>query len=485
MHKKTAYQLRDEFTSGEATASEITDYFLHRIETLNPKLNAFLSVFEERARAKAKELDKKRNEGQPLGKLAGIPIAIKDNILVKGQLNTCASKMLENFRAPYDATVIRLLEEEDAILIGKTNMDEFAMGGSGVHSAFGATKNPWDLSCSPGGSSSGSSSAVAAGLCPIALGTDTGGSIRQPAAMTGIVGLKPTYGRVSRYGLVAFGSSFDQIGPMTRSVQDAALIMEVIARHSEEDATSINHTPINYTLELEKSMGEITIGIPWKFLEGLNGEQGENFNSSLEIIKSMGAKIIDIDLSILNYGIAVYYILAGAEASTNLARFDGIRYGYRDPQAKTLEEVYTLSRSSGFGWEVKNRILLGTSVLSSEGYEEYYAQAQKIRTLLIAKMREAFGKCDLIALPTAPSTAFPLEGVGDPLKEYLQDLYTVGANLAGLPAISIPSGLSRNNKPFAIQFMGAQRHDVDVICFAHLFESQSKVPFPPDFGGEK
>lgn len=482
MHKKTAHELHEEFIRGKLTAAEIASFYLERTKRLNPKLNAFLSIFEKRALLKAEELDKKRAAGKPLGKLAGIPIGIKDNILIKGELNTCASKMLENFKAPYDATVIRLLEEEDAILIGKTNMDEFAMGGSGIHSAFGPTKNPWDLSHSPGGSSSGSSAAVCASLCPIALGSDTGGSIRQPAAMTGIVGFKPTYGRVSRYGLVAFGSSFDQIGPMARSVRDAALIMEVIGRYSEDDATSINHSPMSYTMEMEKPVGEITIGIPWKFLEDLEGEERKNFDSGIEVMRSLGAKIIDIDLSILDYGIAIYYILSAAEASTNLARFDGIRYGFRDPSAKTLEEIYMLSRSKGFGWEVKNRILLGTSVLSSGGYEEYYAKAQKVRTLLIVKMREAFGKCHLIALPTTPSTSFPLDGMDDPLKEYLQDLYTVGANLAGLPAISMPNGLSSQNKPFAIQFMGPPRKDADLLRFAHAFESKREALFPPDFG---
>lgn len=483
MHTKTAYELREELKEGKISATEIISFYLDRIKKFNDSLNAFLSVFDERALEKAREIDQKREKSQPLGKLAGVPIAVKDNILVQGEMCTCASKMLENYRAPYDATVIRLLEEEDAILIGKTNMDEFAMGGSGIHSAFGPTKNPWDVKCSPGGSSSGSAAAVSASLSPIALGTSTGGSIRQPAALTGITGFKPTYGRVSRFGLVAFGSSLDQIGPMTHSVQDAALLMEVIGKHCPHDATSINSSPVQYTLELEKPIKGMKVGIPWKFLENLNGEARKNFDKGVEILHSLGVHTTDIDLSILDYGIAIYYILATGEASTNLARFDGIRYGYRDLEAKTLEEIYKFSRSKGFGWEVKNRILLGTSVLSSGSYEEYYAKAQKVRTLLIMKMREAFAHCDIIALPTSPTTAFSLEGMDDPLKEYLQDLYTVGANLAGLPAISVPNGLI-GSKPFAIQFMGPQTKDLEVIRFAHAFQKTQEPLFPPGFGGE-
>ncbi|MDN3506349.1 MAG: Asp-tRNA(Asn)/Glu-tRNA(Gln) amidotransferase subunit GatA [Simkaniaceae bacterium] len=479
---KTALEIREKFVQGKISAAEIVKSYLERIKQHDSELNAFLAVFDKRAMERAKALDAKRERGESLGRLAGIPIAIKDNILIEDELCTCASKMLENYKAPYSATVVRLLEQEDAILIGKTNMDEFAMGGSGIHSAFGPTKNPYDLTCSPGGSSSGSAAAVSANFCPIALGSDTGGSIRQPAAWSGIVGFKPSYGRVSRYGLVAFGSSLDQIGPLAHTVKDAALIMEVLAQHCEHDATSLNTSPIRYLDELESSLEGKRIGVPWHFLEELNGELKDNFEESIEKLKSRGAQIINVDLDILQYGVAIYYILSTAEASTNLARFDGIRYGYRDKEAKTLEEIYRLSRSKGFGWEVKNRILLGTSVLSSCSYEELFAKAQKVRTLLIKKMREAFGKCDCIALPTAPSTAFPLDGIKDPLQEYLQDLYTIGANMAGLPGISIPSGMSAKGKPFAIQFMGPQTHDLEVLRIAYAFESATTPIPPPEFG---
>ncbi|NGX60131.1 MAG: Glutamyl-tRNA(Gln) amidotransferase subunit A [Chlamydiae bacterium] len=484
MHKKSATQLRDDFASHKISAEEITSYYLNRIKKLDEKLGAFLTVFEERALKKAKMLDAKRAKNGPLGKLAGVPILLKDNMMVQGEICSCGSKMLENYRATYDATVTTLLEEEDAILIGKGNMDEFAMGGSGIHSAFGPTKNPWNLACSPGGSSSGPAAAVSAGLCSIALGSDTGGSIRQPAALSGITGFKPTYGRVSRYGLVAFASSLDQIGPFARDVKDIALAMEVLGKHCNRDATSLNAPPTAYTVELDTSLSGKRIGVPRKFLEDLDGENRKNFDAALEILKSMDCKIVDIDLSILKYGIAIYYILATAEGSTNLARFDGIRYGYRDQSAQNLDEIYKFSRSKGFGWEVKNRILLGTSVLSSGSYEEYYAKAQKIRSLIIQKMRTAFGKCDMIAMPTTPTTAFPLEGIDDPLSEYLQDFYTVGANLAGLPAISVPNGLSLDGKPFAIQFVGPQTRDADVLRFAHAFQSEVGTLFPPDFGGD-
>lgn len=481
----SAHQFHSHFTSGSLSAEKMTAQTLERISKHNGSLNSFLSIFNERALEKARLLDKKRSNNKPLGKLAGIPIAIKDNILVKDEITTCASKFLANFRSPYDATVTRLLEEEDAILVGKTNMDEFAMGGSGTHSAFSIAKNPWDLAYTPGGSSSGSSSAVAARLCPIALGSDTGGSIREPAAFTGITGFKPTYGRVSRYGLVAFGSSLDQIGPLTLTAKDAALVMEVLGRHCDRDSTSINSPAPRYTVEIEQPIAHTRIGVPWSFLEELKGEPRQNFEQSIDILKGLGVEIVDVDLEALKYGIAVYYVLAAAEASTNLARFDGIRYGVRAKGAKTLEEIYIQSRQEGFGWEVKNRILLGTYVLSSAQQDTYYAKAQKVRALIIKKLREAFGKCAMIALPVAPGTAFLLDGgIKDPLDEYLQDLYTVGANLAGLPAISIPSGLSVSGRPFGLQLMGPQMHDAAVLRYAHAFQKATNFASlcPPGFG---
>lgn len=470
MYQLPAHTLAQRFKNGEASAAKITETFLKRIEHFDSKLGSFLAVLSERALAKAKKLDHKRKMNEPLGKLAGVPISIKDIIHIKGEKTTCGSQFLANYRALFDATAVKLLEEEDAILIGKNNMDEFAMGSSGEHSAFYPTKNPWDLSCSPGGSSSGPAAAVSARLCPVALGTDTGGSIRQPAAFSGIVGFKPTYGRVSRSGLVAFASSLDQIGPFTTNVEDAALMMEVIAKHDHLDSTSFDTPPIAYLEMMKRSIKGETIGVPFSFLENLPEATRVNFNSSLEIFKHLGAKIVEVDLDILKYAIATYYIVATAEASTNLARFDGIAKGKRSPRANTIEEVYNFSRQEGFGEEVKNRILLGTFVLSSGYQDAYYKKAQKVRTLIIEQFRNSFGSCSVIALPCTPTTAFQIGHCQDPLKEYLQDLYTVGANLAGLPGISIPCGFDQDNKPFGLQLLGAQLHDADVLRFAYAFE---------------
>lgn len=486
MYRHTAKELHDQFISGKLSAVEITEHFLKRIKKYDSQLNSFLHVMEERALNQAKTLDEKRAKKQKVGKLAGVPIAVKDNILIKNERSTCGSKFLSNYTAPYDATVCRLLKEEDAILIGKTNLDEFAMGGSGIHSAFGPTKNPWNLDCSPGGSSSGSSAAVAARLCPFALGSDTGGSIRQPAAFTGITGFKPTYGRVSRYGLVAFGSSLDQVGPLAYTAEDAAMIMEVLGQHCPHDSTSIPAPSPEFLQEIKTPISGTKIGIPWKFLSQLAEEPLVNFKGTLDVYKQLGVEFVDVDLSMLKYGISIYYILATAEASTNLARFDGIRYGVRSKNAKTLDEIYDYSREEGFGSEVKNRILLGTYVLSSNHLDAFYAKAQRVRMLLIKQMREAFAKCDMIALPVAPNVAFPLEKMdGDPLAEYLQDLYTVGINLAGLPAISIPSGFNKEKKPFGFQLIGPQLHDSQVLNFAHAFQKETNYAseIPPNFRG--
>lgn len=485
MHRKSAKELHRLFSEGEVSALEITENALSKIAKYNGELNAFLRVFKEKALQKAKDLDEKKKAGKPLGKLAGVPIALKDNIIVYGEIASCGSKFLENYRAPYQSTVARLLEEEDAILIGNTNMDEFAMGSSGIHSAFGATKNPWDTSCSPGGSSSGSATAVSSLMTPLSLGSDTGGSIRQPAALSGITGFKPTYGRVSRFGLIAFASSLDQIGPFARSVEDVAIAMEVLGKHCNRDSTSLPLAPTRYTLEIEKPLLKPKIGVPWRFLEGLEGPARKNFEESLDVYRDLGAEIVEIDLDRLKYGIAIYYILATAEASTNLARFDGIRYGVRSSKADHLSEIYDLSREEGFGDEVKNRIMLGTFVLSSGFKNSFYQKAQKVRTLIIKQYREAFGHCSIIATPAAPGTAFSLTAMTSPLDEYLQDLYTVGANLAGLPAISIPSGLSTDEMPFGLHLMGPQTHDADVLQFAHAFQKATDHHkcHPKGFGG--
>jgi len=486
MYQLSALELREKFLKKKTSAMEITRYFLDRIHKLNPQIKAFISILEERAFAKAKTLDENIEKNKYLGKLAGIPIIIKDNMHIKGEITTCASKFLTNYKALFDSTAIRLLEEEGAILIGKSNMDEFAMGSSTERSGLFPTYNPWNLSCVPGGSSGGSAAAIAARLSPLATGSDTGGSIRQPASMCGVVGFKPTYGRVSRFGLVAFGSSLDQIGCFGTNAKDLGLMMEVMGRHCTKDSTSLNLPGENYLDNLPESLKGTTVGVPWHFLEGLDNEVYDNFKASVDILKELGAKVVDINLDIMKYCIGVYYILATAEASTNLARFDGIRYGIRSASAKTLDEIYDISRDEGFGAEVKKRIMLGTYVLSSGFQDAYYKKAQKIRTLMIRACDEAFEKCDIIAMPVSPSSAFEIGAIQDPLEMYLQDLFTIPASLAGLPCISFPSGFENKNKPLGFQLIGPQMHDVSVIAKAHAFEKASAYTkkIPPLFDKE-
>jgi len=474
MHRLSAKQLSEEFKRGRVSAKEIAAFFLKRIERADPYLDAFLSVLSDRVMQKADELDRKKQLGKSLGKLAGVPVALKDNMHIKGELTTCASKFLSNYRAVFDATVTKLLEEEDALLIGKTNLDEFAMGSSTENSAFKKTKNPWDITSSPGGSSGGSAAAVASRMCPVALGSDTGGSIRQPAALCGIVGFKPTYGRVSRYGLVAFGSSLDQIGPLTRTVEDTALVMEVIGKHCAHDSTSIPTHPETYTQLLHQSIEKKIIGVPWHLLESLSPEVKANFEAALNVFRKSDVKVIDIELKTLSATVAIYYILATAEASTNLARFDGIRYGVRSPRADTLDEVYDLSRQDGFGYEVKRRILLGTYVLSAGYKDAYYKKAQQVRTLMIQEHNNAFDRCDIIALPTSPLPAFLLGSILDPLQMYLLDIFTIGANITGLPAINVPSGFTSHGKPLGLQLTGPVNQDALVLNFANHFESKTE-----------
>ena len=470
MYTLSAIQLRDKIQRGELSAVEVVNYFLRRIEAFDPQIGAFLRTMPEKALAQAKAVDQKRAEGKPLGKLAGVPIAIKDNIHIKGELSTCGSKFLSNYVAPFDATVTRLLEAEDAIFIGKTNMDEFAMGSSTEHSAYQMSYNPWNLKCTPGGSSGGSAAAVAARLCPLSLGTDTGGSIRQPASLCGIVGFKPTYGRVSRYGLVAYGSSLDQIGPFSTNVADSALLMEILGQHCSHDSTSIPSLAESYLEHFNGNLKGMKIGIPYQFLEDLAAEPKQLFMKGTEVLKELGAELIDVDLSILKYSLAIYYILATAEASTNLARFDGIRYGVRSPEAKTLDEVYKFSKEEGFGSEVKRRILLGTFVLSSGFNDAYYKKAQRVRTLMIQSYQAAFQRCDLIAMPVSPFAAFELGSIKDPLQMYLEDIYTTSSNLVGLPAISVPNGFTADKRPVGLQLIGPQKRDRAVLHAADAFE---------------
>lgn len=477
LHHFSATELRNLFLKGDVKAVEIAEHFLKRIDQHNKHLGAFLTVLGERALVKAELLDHKKAKNVPLGKLAGVPIAIKDNTHIAGELTTCASKFMSNYRAPFDATVTKLLEAEDALIVGKTNLDEFAMGSSNENSAYYPVKNPWNDQCVAGGSSGGSAAAVSARLSLMATGSDTGGSIRLPAGFCGIVGYKPTYGRVSRYGLVAFGSSLDQIGPFTTNVEDAALSMEIIGRHCEYDATSIDSPPESYLLQ--KEIKPFTVGIPYSLLEGLNPEMRANFDQAVVALQAIGAVIVNVDLEILKHSIATYYIIATAEASTNLARFDGIRFGNRSKNAQTLEEVYELSRKEGFGTEVKRRILLGTFVLSSGFQDAFYKKAQKVRTLMMDSFDHAFASCDTIITPVCATGAFKSGELLDPLQMYLQDIFTIPANLAGLPSISVPSGYDKRGMPLSLQMTSKQRGDVDLVRYAYAYEQatkHSKIP---------
>lgn len=473
MHKETARSLHQLFTDKKISAEEIVRSYLQRIEKFDGQVGAFLSVFPEEALAKARDLDQKKAQGQEVGRLAGVVIGIKDNIHVKGQITTCGSQFLVNYRAVFDATVTRLLEQEGAIIIGKTNLDEFAMGSSTENSALLNTSNPWNLNCVPGGSSGGSTAAVAARLCSIALGSDTGGSVRQPAAFCGVTGFKPSYGRVSRYGLVAFGSSLDQIGPIGATVEDVGMVMEVLGQHDPHDATSLPFHAEDYLAVVDAPVKGKKIGVPWHFLEDLQGFPKQRFLESLDILKELGCEIVDVNLDILKHAIATYYIIATAEASTNLARFDGVRYGVRSKRAQNLEQVYDFSRTEGFGPEVKKRIFLGTYVLSAGYQDAYYKQAAKVRVKITDAFNQVFEQCDVIATPVTPTVAFAKGAIQDPLSMYLQDIYTIGVNLARLPAISVPCGFSDDKMPVGLQLIGAKRDDVLVCRMARAYEKRA------------
>lgn len=455
--------------SGETTCEQVTERFLHAIAD-GARLNAFLSVFNAQALERARAVDRRRAQGRA-GRLAGMVIAIKDVLSMRGEKVTCASRILENYVAPYDATVIGRLLAEDAILIGKTNLDEFAMGSSTENSAFGPVLNPVDESRVPGGSSGGSCVAVAAGMAHTALGTDTGGSIRQPASFCGIVGLKPTYGRVSRYGLVALSSSFDQIGPFSANVTDAARVLQVIAGHDKRDSTSATVPVPDYLAGLTGSCRGLRIGLPAEaFGEGLQDGVRAAVDGAIERMKAQGAVITPVSLPHVPYHISTYYILMTAEASSNLARYDGVRFGHRSGQARDLQGVYTDSRSEGFGAEVKRRIMLGTYVLSAGYYDAYYRKAQKVRRLIQKDFFDAFRSVDVIVMPTAPTPAFRIgEKAADPLTMYLSDIYTVSANLAGVPAISVPCG-SVDGLPVGLQFIGRQFDEATVLSAAYALE---------------
>lgn len=473
MYSKSALELREAVVSGERSASEITEEFFSRIRENEKEIGAFISLCEERAKEKAAHVDAKRARGEPLGKLAGVPIGVKDNIHVLGLNTTCASRMLENYQAPFHATVIENIEAEDGIILGKLNMDEFAMGSTTRYSAFHPTHNPWDLSRVPGGSSGGSAAAIAARFCAIALGSDTGGSIRQPAAFCGVVGFKPSYGAVSRYGLVAFGSSLDQIGPITTVVEDIALAMDVLGGKDPKDATSRELFTSSFLDGLSLEVPKL-IGVPLNFLEGLREDIKKNFFDSLAVFERQGSKIVDIDLDILHHAVSIYYIIASAEAATNLARFDGIRYGYR-AKRQSIQEVYECSRTEGFGKEVIRRILLGNYVLSAERQSVYYKKAASIRAKIVQTFSVAFERCDVIALPVCSCPAFEAGDILDPLALYLQDIYTVAMNLAYLPAIAVPSGFSREGLPLGLQIIGEHGKDIQVCQVGYSFQEHAQI----------
>lgn len=450
---------------------------INKAENLNAELNAFLSIESESALNQAKMLEM-QSDGK---KLLGLPIAIKDNICTKGMQTSCGSKILEGYRPQYDATVIKKLKKEGAVVIGKTNLDEFAMGSSNENSAFGVVKNPWDLSRVPGGSSGGSAVAVASGVVNAALGSETGGSVRQPASFCGIFGLKPTYGRISRYGLVAFASSLDQIGIFGRTSENIAEVLKVIAGRDNKDVTSADVRVSDYKNQLDNDISGRRLGIPNSlFGDGLNLEVRDAVLKAIENYESLGAKIIDIELPHSKYAIAVYYIIATAEASSNLARFDGVRYGFRSEDTTELSRMYMKTRKDGFGEEVKRRIMLGTYVLSSGYYDAYYAKAQKVRTLLKQDFTNAFSKCDAILTPTAPTAAFKIgERRDDPLAMYLSDIYTASANLAGIPGISIPCGLSSEELPIGLQLLGKNWSEGLLLNLSNVYEKRFPLERKP------
>jgi aspartyl-tRNA(Asn)/glutamyl-tRNA(Gln) amidotransferase subunit A len=479
-----SHMLHEMMLAGETTSVEITERVLGNIDRRDPLINAYLLVMREQALRKAEEVDKKIKVGKPIHPLAGIPVALKDLLCMAGTETTCASKILKGFIAPYNATVVEKLLAADAVIVGKTNLDEFAMGSSTENSAFGTTRNPWDIDRAPGGSSGGSAAAVAAGEAVMALGSDTGGSIRQPASFCGISGLKPTYGRVSRFGLVAFASSLDQIGPMTRDVRDTAILLNAIAGHDPSDSTSAEVDCPDFTSNLNGDAKGLRIGVPREyFQEGLDPEVEARVKSALKLYEGLGAEIIEVSLPHYSYALAVYYIIAPAEASSNLARYDGVKYGFRAPEHDSLIDMYYKTKSAGFGTEVKRRIMLGTFALSSGYYDAYYLKAQKVRTLIKNDFDRAFEKCDVLVAPTAPTPAFKIgEKTEDPLQMYLSDICTLSVNLTGLPGISIPCGFSSSGLPIGMQIIGKPFDEQTLLGAAHAYEqSTDHHEKTPDF----
>lgn len=498
---RTAASLLAGLKSGELTSVQITEAFLKQIELHDPAVRAFLRVERDAVLGQADAIDQRRKRKEPLGPLAGLPVAVKDVLCTRDEPTTCASRMLENFRPPYDATVISRLKDADAVLLGKTNMDEFAMGGSTENSAFAQTRNPWDLTRIPGGSSGGAAACVAASMAPLSVGSDTGGSIRQPAGLCGVTGLKPTYGRVSRYGLVAFASSLDQIGPLAHTAEDAALLLQTLAGHDPRDSTSVDRPVPRYTDTVRQPLAGLRIGLVREYFgEGLDREVEQSVREAVRVYQSLGATVQDVSLPHSKFAVATYYIIAPCEASSNLARYDGVHYGYRTDErpmlggleaervklqsarnAAALEDLdnalvrmYRQTRAEGFGAEVKRRIMLGTYALSAGYYDAYYLKALKVRRLIRQDFDRAFEEVDLIAGPVTPTPAFRLgERVNDPLSMYLYDLYTVSTNLAGIAGVSIPCGLSSGGLPIGLQLQAPPFEEERLLRAAHMFQQQT------------
>ncbi|HLA51405.1 MAG TPA: Asp-tRNA(Asn)/Glu-tRNA(Gln) amidotransferase subunit GatA [Thermodesulfobacteriota bacterium] len=472
LYDLTIHELHEKLKKKEITSLGLTEAFLKRIDAVDGKIKAYITVTKEDAIKQAKEAYKRLASGKDITPLTGVPISVKDIFCTKGILTTCASKILNNFVPPYDATVIKKLKEAGAVILGKNNMDEFAMGSSTENSAFFVTKNPWDTERVPGGSSGGSAASVSAGECAGSIGTDTGGSIRQPASCCGIVGLKPTYGRISRYGMIAFASSLDQAGPLTKDIKDCAIMLNAMAGYDPQDSTSIDAPVPDYTKVLTKDVKGLKIGIPKEyFIKGLDSDVEKAVKEAIEVLKKQGASVVDVNLPHTDYAIAVYYLVATAEASSNLARYDGVKYGSRAKDSKNLMDMYCKTRDEGFGPEVKRRIMLGTYSLSAGYYDAYYKKASLVRTLIKRDFEEAFTKCDVILTPTAPTPAFKIgEKTADPLTMYLSDIFTISCNLAGIPGLSLPCGFTKDNLPIGLQILGKPLDENTVLKTAYAYE---------------
>jgi aspartyl-tRNA(Asn)/glutamyl-tRNA(Gln) amidotransferase subunit A len=467
----TAHELGARYRSGTATPGQVVGEYLDRVERLDPQVRAFLTVTRDEALRLAAEADARFKAGTPRGPLDGVPVALKDVLCTRGVATTCGSRILEGFVPPYDATVVARLRAAGAVLLGKLNMDEFAMGSSTEHSAFFTTRNPWDLARVPGGSSGGAAAAVAADLAALSLGTDTGGSIRQPAAFCGVLGMKPTYGRVSRYGLIAFASSLDQIGPFARDAEDAALMLQVIAGPDPMDSTAVDVPVPDYRAALAQGIEGLRIGVPAEyFIDGMDPEVERAVREAIATLEKLGARTEQVSLPHTEYGLAAYYVIAPAEASSNLARYDGVKYGLRVSGARDLIDMYSKTRAAGFGAEVKRRVMLGTYVLSAGYYDAYYGQAQKVRTLVRRDFEKAFERVDLLVAPTTPGVAFKMGEKEDPLQMYLNDIFTIPVNLAGLPGVSIPGGLTRGGLPIGLQLIARAFDEATLLRAAHAYQ---------------